>query len=223
MSACLESKVSMAYPILDIYAHLTLPEPTTDDPYPRQACHIGDFQGARFFRWSEKSLHALWALSGECNVVLLTPAVPLVNSVEKGEPCVDPFEAFGRAMSQGNGMVGVEHVPFVPERGLVDLHLPFIQSADAIIVVTLKPVHLDKERASLSIEAQNNFVVRVSDAIRAIRANSVRSPLCCVQFGSTEFEPPREYDNVIRCASYTKTHLLRAVDLLMGRQSMGTY
>lgn len=193
------------------------PESTTDVLHSRQDYPSINVQGARFFRWTEASLHALWTLPINSQIVLFTPAVPPANSAGRRESFFDPLQAIGEAISDIHGTARVAQVPFVPERGLLDLHLPFIQSADAVIVVTLKPAHSEKEVARLDNSNQENFVTQVCDTIRATRAGGVGLLLCCVQFGSTDFEPPVEYGNVIRCASYTENDLFRVAALLTGR------
>lgn len=89
----------------------------------------------KFVRSSGTTLEGLRSLPSKLNLVLFTPAVPPAGNYDdtRAEPRIDPFEPLGRALSEHHKRI--RHVPYVPNIGITQTHLAFLQCAGAVVVV----------------------------------------------------------------------------------------
>ena len=145
------------------------------------------------------NLAALRNLPKAANILLLTPVIKLAERV-KGPPdgeTIDPFEAFGRALSQHHRRI--RHVPFVAKIGFTDIHETFISQADAVITVVCEP----EEGKSQSMEYQMDFAEAALDSLESKEANASHA-MILVQCGDDEFRPPVDggFMNVIESTEY---------------------
>jgi hypothetical protein len=72
------------------------------------------------------------------SLVLLSPYLhfPPPHVQHSAQP-IDPFEPFGRALSQYHA--NIRHVPYVPKYGMIRVHKDLLRQAGGIIVVICKP------------------------------------------------------------------------------------
>lgn len=92
---------------------------------------------ARFTAFDEDAIHAFRTIPGNGTVLLLTPVVqhPLTSGLQ--DENVDPFEPFGRALSQHHKKI--RHVPYLPGKNLSETHMEFLQRSSAVIMVCCEP------------------------------------------------------------------------------------
>lgn len=175
-------------------------------------------------RASSPSMATLRSLPASANLLLFTPvalpsgtkqgvdAKPSASSLRASSIAtspIDPFEAFGRALSQHHHRI--RHVPYVPIRGFTATHEAFLQQADAVVVVNCQPADRTEAgqdfRVEDSLSVQADFAERVLQALdeRASDAGRRRAvPLLLVQFGDDEERSDVEgCDNVFQAETYS--------------------
>jgi hypothetical protein len=110
---------------------------------------------------------------------------------------VDPFEAFGRALSTYHRRI--RHVPYVAKVGFTATHDTFVSEADAVITVVCEP-DIDKDR---SVSDQMNFAEAALDSLERKEACAANA-LVLVQCGANQYRLPIDamFMNVIECQNY---------------------
>ncbi|KAF2840437.1 hypothetical protein M501DRAFT_991436 [Patellaria atrata CBS 101060] len=164
-------------------------------------------QGVQFAKFSAEALTAIRKLSPDKFLVLFTPFLPawpqLSGNPQSTAPStndlsqrkyMDPFEPLGRALSLHHA--SVRHVPYVPDVGILDIHVSFLRSAGAAIVLVA-----GDELEDEGVMEQWDFAYDVLDAVEGC----VDVPVVAVQIGH-EFGSAREqeailqgFDTVLRC------------------------
>jgi hypothetical protein len=110
---------------------------------------------------------------------------------------MDPFEAFGRALSTYHRRI--RHVPYVAKVGFTATHEAFVSESDAVITVVCEP-DIDKDR---SVSDQMNFAEATLDSLERKEACAANA-LVLVQCGANQYRLPVDatFMNVIECQTY---------------------
>src|ERR1700712_4102325 len=67
------------------------------------------------------------------NVLLLTPYLHQPPPNAPPALAMDPFEPFGRELTEHHARI--RHVPYVPKRGMIEMHRSLMREAGGVIVV----------------------------------------------------------------------------------------
>lgn len=145
-------------------------------------------------------------LDPAANIVLFSPVIIPVNN--ETEPGMDPFEAFGRALSEHHARI--RHVPYLPETGYTDIHRTFLEEGDAaiIIICEVEPEHEPRR----SIRKQIEFGDAVCEAVRGenfemIEPRALLGVFCMSDYFAEKKESRRfqdEFENLVRVAGYNE-------------------
>lgn len=155
----------------------------------------------KFSRASETNVATLRNLPPATNILLFTPVIipagQRLEDIMHDSETVDPFEAFGRALSTYHRRI--RHVPYVAKVGFTGTHEAFVSQADAVITVVCEP-EVEKHR---SVSNQMDFAEATLDSLEGMEANA-SSALVLVQCGANEYRLPVDasFMNVIECQAY---------------------
>jgi len=87
---------------------------------------------------------------------------------------MDPFEPFGKELCQFHG--SVKHVPYVPKRGMTQIHQQLIQESGRVIVVicdsSASDRYQDHERLD-HVDDQERFSNEVGKMVTSLRKQTV--------------------------------------------------
>lgn len=154
----------------------------------------------KFTRSSTESLVALRKLPPTATILLFTPVLRPAGrgkAPTEHDNNVDPFEVFGRELSQHHSRV--RHVPYVPKVGFTETHDAWVSKADAVFMLVCEPDVAKHE----SMSNQMDFAENALDAIEGKEANAAQA-MVLVQCGGAEYRPPVDaaFMNVIESTAY---------------------
>ncbi len=154
------------------------------------------------------------SLQPEDLLVLFTPAVlPAVPPPPGGDAGMDPFEPFGRALSEHHKRI--RHVPYVPRDGMTDIHLGFLQKARAVVIVVCNPPNVE----NIGYEDQRAFAQAVLGQI----SSNQNIPVVLVLITgnqSQRIEDFSKFEEVQQSDSYTSSALQKISDHILGPEHL---
>lgn len=169
-------------------------------------------------RLSSRNLGSLRSLPPTSLVLLFTPvlAPAHLDHSTLDSNTTDPFEAFGRELSKHHHRL--RHVPYLPQIGMTDTHIAFIEQAAAVVVVVCEPE--DSDDMERSIERQRSFANDVLARREDLADGNEETPFVLVRFEALETEyVDDEYSNVLRAPALTKQASAKAARLLFKTES----
>lgn len=172
----------------------------------------------RKLQWSDEAAQALQELDKKDRLVLFTPVVPAYGSsveVKKNDDeAQDPFESFGRALSQHHR--NVNHVPFVPAAGLTEIHEEWIKVARVILTVNCEPSGLDAADVETSVAKQASFTSSVIEAVKDMQVRGDEHLLAYLYCGSRQPALLQDYALALQSSTYSAADLDKVAHALFG-------
>jgi len=130
------------------------------------------------------------------NVLLLTPYLHQPLSNTPPTLAMDPFEPFGRELTEHHSRI--RHVPYVPKRGMIDMHRSLMREAGGVIVVmceVLPGSGADGEKLD-GVKYQERFA---KEAGKMASRLEIPSMLVLVDLDGIRI---KYYDGVVKCQDW---------------------